>query len=56
MKTAYEDADEWYEELRRIAKRHNNLAGIRDRDSWVAGWARKSPSDAYYEEYPEHTP
>lgn len=47
--------DDWYSELQELANKHG--VSVADEDAWQPEWeAGKQPSDALYEEYPEHRP
>lgn len=50
----FNNADEWYEVLVEIAKRHDNKSAVRDREGWTFNWENETPEDAYYGMYPEH--
>ena len=52
----YEQRDEWYEALQKIARSHDNERAVRDYEGWTDGWDEVSPEDCYYQEYPEHKP
>ena len=47
----YATAHEWYEELCRIAREHQNLNAVVDRVAWVEKWKTKSPAQAYWDKY-----
>lgn len=51
---AINSADEWYEALVEIAKKHNNKSAVGDREGWVFNWENETPEEAYYGMYPEH--
>lgn len=50
----YERAEDWFNELKKIADSHGNKDAVRDFEGWTEGWEDRSPSDVYYEEFPEH--
>ena len=54
MKHNYTSSDDWYEALKAIAKKHNNISAVRDQEGWTSDWENQTPELAYYEEFPEH--
>jgi len=54
MKHEFRRPENWFDELQRIAKLHNNASSVRDYEGWTADWETESPEDVYYAEFPEH--
>jgi hypothetical protein len=48
--------DDFYAELQSVAKHHDNLKAVADRDGWLEGRGEQTPESVYYAEYPEHAP
>lgn len=56
MKHTYESKDEWYDHLVVVATNHANRTAVRDKEGWVDNWRNQTPEEAYYDEFPEHSP
>jgi len=50
----YENKDDWYEALKKVAGKHQLTDLVRDKVAWTSSWMNESPKDAFYEEYPEY--
>jgi hypothetical protein len=49
MKTKhnFESRDDWYEALKTIAAKHDNVRAVRDREGWTDNWRNQTPEFAY---------
>ncbi len=54
MAEQHQSREDWFADLQAIARKHNNIAGVRDYDGWTETWMHETPTAAYYGEFPEH--
>lgn len=50
----YDSKDEWYEALLAIAKTHGVEHLVRDKDGWTYNWENETPSESFYNDYPQY--
>lgn len=48
----YANAQQWFKTLKSIAKENKNESAITDFEGWTSNWENESPSEAYYNEFP----
>lgn len=54
IENEFRSKDDWYDELVRIADKHENTRGVRDFEGWTSNWETETPDEAYYSEFPTH--